>query len=637
MADYQMNEKLESSTPESFTGSEDSDDSEHGYRQQQAKHILNKVFQALSITPILDTRNTGALKRDVTRAIQGIRKLADELCHVPSTKTLKSNVTLLTTEENVSLIDGLKRLFDSSDYDDQVRLLTLSPPTWGRVQIENFFFCNEWQSRRALEIRGSFGILATPTNFSGNPRINPLLVDEIQAFYQEDIISRQTSNKKDVIHVKKQPIPVRFMNFTVGQAYAVFLKKLKDRDSLESVSRGMFYSLKPKCVKILKPHDVCACIYHENFDFLIQGWNKMGLTKIESKMLISDLVCHSPTEECFFNECRQCRDNQPSEYLKHFLDNQISLFDDCSWMIWRKSVSSTEKSNGENSNADKKILLQKNIGSVEDLLEEFDCQWKTYVKHSYITSQQSSYIKMIKDQADEHETIVVHMDFAENHTLLAQNEITQAHWTNQQATLFTVHIKTAKEKHHSLIIISDYLAYDVEFVHTAQSIISDYVKSIYPTVKQLNYVSDGAPQHFKNNKSILNLTYHQVDFGIPVSWSFSATAHGKGAVDGIGAAVKYRTTRMVLSGTTSDAILTPEDLYKFTQSDSSMNVFYMNQKRIKNHCEKYQLLNRWNRDKPEGWINQVRSQHQFDPVGIKKVRCRLTSTSLITQIDSLID
>ncbi|CAF4698512.1 unnamed protein product [Rotaria socialis] len=210
------------------------------------------------------------------------------------------------------------------------------------------------------------------------------------------------------------------------------------------------------------------------------------------------------------------------------------------------------------------------------------------------------------------------MDFAENHTLLAQNEIMQAHWTNQQATLFTVHIKTAKEKHHSLIIISDYLAHDVEFVHTAQSIISDYVQSIYPTVKRLNYVSDGAPQHFKNIKSILNLTYHQVDFGIPASWSFSATAHGKGAVDGIGAAVKYWTTRRVLSGTTSDAILTPEDLYKFTQSDSLMNVFYMDQKRIKNHCEKYQLLNRWNRDSPEGWINQIRSQHQFDPVGIKK-------------------
>ncbi|CAF2207041.1 unnamed protein product [Rotaria magnacalcarata] len=120
----------------------------------------------------------------------------------PPCKTLKSNGTLLTTEENELLIDGLKRLFDSSDYDDQVRLLPLSSSTWDRVQIENFFFCNECQSRRALEIRGLFGILATPTNFSGNPRINPILVDEIQAFYQEDIISRQTSNKKDVIHVK---------------------------------------------------------------------------------------------------------------------------------------------------------------------------------------------------------------------------------------------------------------------------------------------------------------------------------------------------------------------------------------------------------------------------------------------------
>lgn len=215
-------------------------------------------------------RNSGALKQDVTRAIETIRKAADELCHASSTNRVEPNLPSLTTEESESLISGLKRLFDSSDYDDQVRLLTLSPENWGRLQIENFFFCNEWQARRALEIRGSFGILATPTNFSGNPRINPLLVDEIQTFYQDDIISRQTSNKKEVMHVKKQPIPIRFMNMTVGQAYAVFLKKLKERKSLESVSKTVFYSLKPKWVKILTPHDVCAWIYHGNFDFLIQ-------------------------------------------------------------------------------------------------------------------------------------------------------------------------------------------------------------------------------------------------------------------------------------------------------------------------------------------------------------------------------
>ena len=59
----------------------------------------------------------------------------------------------------------MKRLFDSSDYDEQVRLLTLSPTGWGRVKIENFFGCNEWQARRALEIRNSFGVLAKPNKF----------------------------------------------------------------------------------------------------------------------------------------------------------------------------------------------------------------------------------------------------------------------------------------------------------------------------------------------------------------------------------------------------------------------------------------------------------------------------------------
>jgi len=199
-----------------------------------------------------------------------IRQAADEICQVPTAKTKESKIASLAVDDTDSLLGGLKHLFDSSDYDEQVRILTLSPSNWGRVQIENFFSCQEWQARRALDLRLSFGLLATPTNFSGNPRIDPLLVDEIQAFYEDDAISRQTSSKKEVIHIKKQPIPIRYMSMTVGQAYMLFLKKLTDKNSLDFVSKTTFYSLKPRWVKILTPHDVCACIYHENFDFLIQ-------------------------------------------------------------------------------------------------------------------------------------------------------------------------------------------------------------------------------------------------------------------------------------------------------------------------------------------------------------------------------
>ena len=65
---------------------------------------------------------------------------------------------------------------------------------------------------------------------------------------------------------------------------------------------------------------------------------------------------------------------------------------------------------------------------------------------------------------------------------------------------------------------------------------------------------------------MVNLTYHQSEFGLPAAWTFSSTSHGKGPVDGIGAAIKSRATRYTLKGTTEGAFLTPEELYQFTKS-----------------------------------------------------------------------
>jgi hypothetical protein len=52
--------------------------------------------------------------------------------------------------------------------------------------------------------------------------MDPILVDEVRAFYEDDTISRQTSSKKEVIHIKKQTVPIRYMSMTVGQAYSLY-------------------------------------------------------------------------------------------------------------------------------------------------------------------------------------------------------------------------------------------------------------------------------------------------------------------------------------------------------------------------------------------------------------------------------
>ena len=63
---------------------------------------------------------------------------------------------------------------------------------------------------------------------------------------------------------------------------------------------------------------------------------------------------------------------------------------------------------------------------------------------------------------------------------------------------------------------------------------------------------------------MLNLTYHKADFGIDACWSFSATGHGKGAGDGVGALLKSSARRATLSK--SILLSSPKDFDDFSRN-----------------------------------------------------------------------
>ena len=81
----------------------------------------------------------------------------------------------------------------------------------------------------------------------------------------------------------------------------------------------------------------------------------------------------------------------------------------------------------------------------------------------------------------------------------------------------------------------------------------------------INYVTDGGPSQFKNRQNILNLTFYEADFGVPAIWSFSATSHGKGPVDGLGAALKSTATRYLLRHGLTEVFKSPKELYEFSK------------------------------------------------------------------------
>jgi len=68
-----------------------------------------------------------------------------------------------------------------------------------------------------------------------------------------------------------------------------------------------------------------------------------------------------------------------------------------------------------------------------------------------------------------------------------------------------------------------------------------------PTVKLVKIWSDGPYQQFKNKFIAAVIPVFEKKFSVKIIWNFFATAHGKGCIDGIGAAVKKKVKTSVLS------------------------------------------------------------------------------------------
>lgn len=69
------------------------------------------------------------------------------------------------------------------------------------------------------------------------------------------------------------------------------------------------------------------------------------------------------------------------------------------------------------------------------------------------------------------------------------------------------------------------------------------------TVKRLKIWSDGPSSQFKNQFIGAAILLFEKLFPVKITWNFFATSHGKGCVDGLGAATKHRVRRMVLART----------------------------------------------------------------------------------------
>ena len=186
--------------------------------------------------------------------------------------------------------------------------------------------------------------------------------------------------------------------------------------------------------------------------------------------------------------------------------------------------------------------------------------------HSFIATQQASYYSECKSGLAPRE-ILVTVDFSENYSFVLQDAAQGFHWNNSQATIhpFAAYFKNCSELNHlSYVIVSECLHHDTTAVHLYQRRFVAFLQKFLPArlqPRKIIYFSDGAASQYKNRKNFINLCHHKEDFGISAEWHFSATAHGKGACDGLGGTVKRLAARASLQKPYNDQIMTPRQLF----------------------------------------------------------------------------
>ena len=152
------------------------------------------------------------------------------------------------------------------------------------------------------------------------------------------------------------------------------------------------------------------------------------------------------------------------------------------------------------------------------------------------------------------------MDYAENFTCIAQDEIQSAHWNQAQVTLFTS-VTWFRGKTSPHVVISDSLRHEKT---SAVVFMDELLGEIHEDATEVRVWTDGPANQFKNKYVMSAIQPLSEKHGKMIVWNFSATSHGKGPVDGVGAALK----RIAANGVKTRKINGAEDFHAAVKQSS---------------------------------------------------------------------
>ena len=222
------------------------------------------------------------------------------------------------------------------------------------------------------------------------------------------------------------------------------------------------------------------------------------------------LVCDITSSMCMIHRCSKCPGKgKLFSYLRQLL---LCNEEDEDKMVTFSQWETTDRPD-----------LSVHTLSIHDFIEKLSNKLDRLTSHSFISKAQSSHLKYLKQNIKPEECIIL-LDFAENYSFLAQDEVQSFFWNCKQCTIHpaVVYYKNSMGllKSKSYAFVSNDLKHDTPFVFEVQKGLIADITSFLPGVTKIYYFSDGCAGQYKNYKNFMNLCSHDQDFSLNAEWIF---------------------------------------------------------------------------------------------------------------------
>ncbi|CAH0552477.1 unnamed protein product [Brassicogethes aeneus] len=263
--------------------------------------------------------------------------------------------------------------------------------------------------------------------------------------------------------------------------------------------------------------------------------------------LCKSMCCNNELkEECLSRICENCK-NIELDVNEYDSNLQITYK---SWYVKKeKVIIKNKEKNCQKTNKDKITTCGELVASLKQNIPKYMLHFRNII-HQY------NFFNKIKTDLT-NDTVIIHMDFSENYQCKYSQEVQSAHFggSKPQVSLHTVVIyylcpESNSVRPISCCSISDNLRHDSIAIYAHLQPIFTKVRQLVPHVKIVHFQSDGPSTQYRNKK-MFNILANHISKDLKaekVYWHFSESGHGKGAPDGIGAAVKQLADALVARG-----------------------------------------------------------------------------------------